>query len=524
MAQIKRSSKELDTSPGFVDLHRNGEPQIHKMSSNTLSVSITQFALAVSLVVAVISVYEAGRGLVKKSHGTRSRKIPGVKELVEDDDDDSSEDNMSTDESVTHELVLGPDCRPTSGLKREGLVVRDTRMSDTEINLHLSILLDHLKERTKHHLGYPYNLSFRGDNLVPFLSYSINNLGDPFVASNYGVHSRDFEIAVLDFFANIYRISRDEFWGYVTCSGTEGNLLGILYGREKFLPKRDAVLYFSKDTHYSIPKSAKMYQMEYEVVDSDPTGEMMYTDLEKKISKHLDRPIIVNVNAGTTVKGASDTVDEVIAVLEKLKIPRSRYYIHVDGALSGVILPFVSTRCENKRISFEKSIDSVSVSGHKMLGTPMPSGIVITRKEHSERFSSNVEYLNSNDTTIMGSRNGQACIAMWVALQRKGIDGLRADVVQCIDNAKYLKELLDGSGIKAWLNEFSTTVTFERPPEEVVQRWQLACKKDIAHVVVMPSVHKKKLRQFHLDFIESRGTANDMTVDPSDTTAYTGGG
>lgn len=160
-----------------------------------------------------------------------------------------------------------------------------------------------------------------------------------------------------------------------------------------------------------------------------------------------------------------------------------------------------------------------------LLGTPMPSGIVITRLEHSKRWASDVEYLNSTDTTIMGSRNGQAAIAMWVALQRKGIDGLRTDVVQCIDNAKYLKELLDQSGIKCWLNEFSTTVTFERPPEDVVQKWQLACKGDIAHAVVMPSVHKKKLRAFHNDFVEARkrGT-EELPKDPRDTTLFTGGG
>jgi hypothetical protein len=30
-----------------------------------------------------------------------------------------------------------------------------------------------------------------------------------------------------------------------------------------------------------------------------------------------------------------------------------------------------------------------------------------------QRFSRDVEYLNSADTTIMGSRNGQASLAMW---------------------------------------------------------------------------------------------------------------
>jgi histidine decarboxylase len=438
------------------------------MASSSSSIQLTparllNATLSIAAVLVLLASYETAKTVIKrklrKSHRRSSiSTAPKTVELREEeeelDDDSEEEEEMRSvaGESVSlsagdhhTKLRLGADGRPVSGLQRDRLIVRDGRMSDTEINMHLSTLLDHLKERTKHHLGYPYNLSFRSDNLVPFLQYSVNNLGDPFVASNYGVHSRDFEIAVLDFFANIYQIPRDQYWGYCTCSGTEGNLLGVLYGREKFMPKRDAVLYCSRDTHYSVPKAAAMYRMDLELIDSDETGEMIYADLEKKMLKHMDRPMLINVNVGTTVKGASDTVDEIIALLKKLNIPREKYYIHVDGALSGVILPFVSSRCENKRISFDKPIDSVSVSGHKMLGTPMPSGIVITRLEHSKRWASDVEYLNSTDTTIMGSRNGQAAIAMWVALQRKGIDGLRADVVQCLDNAKYLKELLDKS-------------------------------------------------------------------------------
>jgi len=492
-------------------------------------------ALTAAAVFALLASYEAARSVwrLRKKKSRSILKVVDIK-VVEDEDEDSEEEVGDDDRTLageasfaerSHKMIMGPDGKPASGLQRERLIVREGRMSDTEINMHLSTLLIHLKERTKHHLGYPYNLAFRSDNLVPFLQYSVNNLGDPFISSNYGVHSRDFEIAVLEFFANIYRISKSDYWGYCTCSGTEGNLLGILYGREKFLPKRDAVLYCSKDTHYSVPKAAAMYRIDLEFVETDKTGEMIYADLEVKLLKHPDRPIMINVNVGTTVKGASDTIDEVIAVLNKLKIPRERFYIHVDGALSGVILPFVSSRCESKRISFDKPIDSVSVSGHKMLGVPMPCGIVITRAEHSKRWASDVEYLNSVDTTIMGSRNGQAPIAMWVALQRHGISGIRANVEKCIDNAKYLKELLSSSGIPCWLNDFSTTVTFERPCEEIVQKWQLACKKNLAHAVVMPSVSKKKLRAFHADFVESRNQGiSSLTPDPTDTTLFTGGG
>ena len=51
------------------------------------------------------------------------------------------------------------------------------------------------------------NLDYQNDELARFMRYSINNLGDPFVTSNYGVHSRQFEVAVVDFFAKLWKAS-----------------------------------------------------------------------------------------------------------------------------------------------------------------------------------------------------------------------------------------------------------------------------------------------------------------------------
>lgn len=78
--------------------------------------------------------------------------------------------------------------------------------------------------------GYPYNLDFDYGALGQLQHFSINNLGDPFIESNYGVHSRQFEVGVLDWFARLWEIERDDYWGYITNCGTEGNLHGILVG------------------------------------------------------------------------------------------------------------------------------------------------------------------------------------------------------------------------------------------------------------------------------------------------------
>ena len=69
-------------------------------------------------------------------------------------------------------------------------------------------------------------------------------------------------------------------------------------------------------------------------------------------------------------------------------------------------------------------------------------------------LSNDVEYLNSRDATIMGSRNGHAPIYMWFTLTRKGYEGMRKDVERCLRNAHLLKVLLslsapDGGGASA---------------------------------------------------------------------------
>lgn len=348
-----------------------------------------------------------------------------------------------------------------------------------------------LKQRSSVHFGYPYNLMYNHEELYQFMKYSINNLGDPFVTSNYGVHSRQFECSVIDFFANLWNIDAGDYWGYVTTCGTEGNLHGILLARECH---PDGILYSSKETHYSIFKAAKYYRMDAKAIPTLPHGEIDYDVLAAEIEKNIDRPVIINVNIGTTVKGAVDNLDRILRILNNLNIPRERYHIHCDGALFAMMMPFVDFAPE---VSFKKPIDSIAVSGHKMLGCPMPCGITVARKEHVKKVEQRIDYLNSVDTTIMGSRNGQAALYLWYSLRKKGLSGIKRDVVHCIETAQYLRNKLTEKGFTARLNDLSSTVVLERPMDDaLIKRWQLACEEDIAHVVVMPNVTKDKIDTF----------------------------
>ncbi|XP_077240064.1 serine decarboxylase 1-like [Tasmannia lanceolata] len=356
-----------------------------------------------------------------------------------------------------------------------------------------------LIERTKHHLGYPYNLDFDYGALAQLQHFSINNLGDPFIESNYGVHSRQFEVGVLDWFARLWELEKNEYWGYITNCGTEGNLHGILVGRE-VLP--DGILYASRESHYSVFKAARMCRMECVKVETLVSGEIDCADFRTKLLQNKDKPAIINVNIGTTVKGAVDDLDLVIKTLEETGFKPDQFYIHVDGALFGLMMPFVKRA---PKVTFKKPIGSVSVSGHKFVGCPMPCGVQITRLEHINTLSRNVEYLASRDATIMGSRNGHAPIFLWYTLNRKGYKGFQKEVQKCLRNAHYLKERLRAKGIGAMLNELSSTVVFERPQdEEFIRRWQLACQGNIAHVVVMPNITIEKLDDFMNELVQNR--------------------
>ena len=138
------------------------------------------------------------------------------------------------------------------------------------------------------------------------------------------------------------------------------------------------------------------------------------------------------------------------------------------------------------------------------LGCPMPCGIALSRKEHVDKVEQHIEYLNSVDTTIMGSRNGQAALYLWYSLRKKGIPGIKRDVMHCIETAKYLRRKLSQAGIACRLNDLSSTVVLERPVDDgFIGRWQLACEEDIAHVVVMPNVTHSKIDLFVQELVES---------------------
>jgi histidine decarboxylase len=149
-----------------------------------------------------------------------------------------------------------------------------------------------------------------------------------------------------------------------------------------------------------------------------------------------------------------------------------------------MVLPFVDETPAAIRPSFRHGIDSISVSGHKMIGTPMPCGVLVAQRRHVDRVASAIAYLRSNDTTLIGSRTATPCSRSGRAAarpRRRRIPRRRSP-------------LLGGRRPAGWCPERRRRPGAAQPAvahggvpatgEPIVRAYQLTCRRSEAHAIV----------------------------------------
>ena len=354
-----------------------------------------------------------------------------------------------------------------------------------EIGKKLGRLLTDIHAATRQQVGYPVNQDFDYSALVPFLDYSINNVGDPFHPSNFWGNTHEIEREVIGIFAELMRLEPEDAWGYVTSGGTEGNMYGLYLARELH---PNAMFYFSEETHYSVLKNVRVLNARHIMIRRQENGEIDYDDLEAMIRVNRDVPAVVMVNIGTTMRGAVDDIGRIRDILREQAV--TNHYIHADAALSGMILPFVD---DPQPYGFDSGVDSISVSGHKLIGAPLPCGVVLTKRPYVERVGRAIEYVGVEDTTLSGSRNALAPLMIWYAFARHGHEGFRSIVARMLETAEYAVGQFNERGIPAWRHRNSVTVVFPRPSGDVFRKWQMAPEGEIAHIITMPHVSRRMI-------------------------------
>lgn len=359
----------------------------------------------------------------------------------------------------------------------------------------LKDLMERLTADSALMLGYPVSKDFDYSELAQFLNFPINNLGDPFVASTYTIGTREMEREVLEFFAELFRAPANNWWGYVTNGGSEGNLYGLYLARE-IHPK--GMVYFSQATHYSVQKNLHLLNMPNIVIRTQPGGEIDYDDLRDTIKMNRHMPVIIFANIGTTMTEARDDVSKIKRILQELAI--QHYYIHADGALSGSYSAFIEPR---PAFDFADGADSIAISGHKFIGSPIPCGVVVVKKSNRDRIARSVSYTGSMDTTITGSRNGHTPLFLWYMIKKLGLEGFKKRALHSLSVAAYAEMRLKEIGINAWRNPDAITVNLPEPAVQVRIKWQLALEDGWCHIICMPNVTQDQIDQLVMEIAEA---------------------
>ncbi len=362
--------------------------------------------------------------------------------------------------------------------------------ADQENRLH--DLHEQLIERSAHYIGFPNSRIFDFKILADFLKFNINNIGDPW-HPNSGINTCDFEREVLEFFAGIFHLDLNQGWGYITNGGTESNMYAIVRGRDAY---PDAQLIFSEESHYSLTKIAHLLRMPHSVVPCHADGKLNLEAFASQIKDLNGKPCVINLSVGTTFHGAIESPAEVLNILDRQGC--KEYYLHVDAALYGPMLPFIEGA---PSFDFQLPIHSLSFSGHKFLGTPIPCGLVLCDRKQDPRFGSSAEYVGSVDTTLSGSRDGVSALILWTLITRLKGNGMAELAQQSLQLAEDAVLWLRDAGIECIHHPFGNIVVFPRPSVDLARKWQLATRGDLAHIVTLPGVTEAMLKTFITELI-----------------------
>ncbi|MFF0492097.1 histidine decarboxylase [Nocardia sp. NPDC004068] len=364
------------------------------------------------------------------------------------------------------ELVIGDDPATTaSGSPRDVALLQD-------IAARMLLERDHM-------LGFPVNLDFDYRDFALFLGIHANNAGSPYDEGLYHLHTKPFERAVVTFFARLAGLP--EAFGYLTSGGTESNLFGCLVAREHF---PDAVLYHSESAHSSIRKIGRILRMDACPVPVRADGVMDPDRLAETYRRRgPERAALVVATVGTTTGGA---YDDLVALRHALaEAGADRVHVHSDAAFGGLLAALAPTP---RPWAFESGADSVAISGHKMIGGPIPCGIVLARDEDAARLRSGGAEVGTDDDTVTGSRNALSTVLLWYELRRLGVSGLRRRVRRCLAVADYAERRLREEGMRPERPAGGNTVLFDAPEKDVCRRWNLIPLDDRVHLITMPHV------------------------------------
>jgi histidine decarboxylase len=249
-------------------------------------------------------------------------------------------------------------------------------------------------------------------------------------------------------FASRLHIVENKISDYFTKSRTEGNICGLTSGRKLFT---NGVIYYSRESHYSIPKAVRLLDAKGVVIHSKQNGEMDYSHLAEMVGKFHKYPVIINANIGTTMKGATDKFERIVSILNDLNI--QDYYVHCDAALFTALSYFGADSANFNSLSLSRDRSFVSPFAH--------------------------------------------------SIGHNSLANLRRIVDKCAVLTQKAVDVLKEINWPCWINLNSNVIVIERPCNLIVKKWRLASEGNESTFHITAEITEDTIRAFTSDLVDS---------------------
>lgn len=204
-----------------------------------------------------------------------------------------------------------------------------------------------------------------------------------------------------------FLIGYDDGFGTFVPGGSNANLIAMLCARERACPNskteglfnsQPLVGFVSEESHYSFMKAGLQSGIglnNIRMIPCDDHGKMNLKKLVSAIKSSIEngeRPFFVGANAGTTVRGVFDPIEEIALICKQYNL-----WFHIDGSWGGSAL--LSKKYRSLLKGSECS-DSFTWCAHKMMGIPlMCTSIVLKDKTLLKQINSvpGTDYLFHGD-------------------------------------------------------------------------------------------------------------------------------
>ncbi|PCJ19058.1 MAG: pyridoxal-dependent decarboxylase [Candidatus Cloacimonadota bacterium] len=271
--------------------------------------------------------------------------------------------------------------------------------------------------------------------------------------------------------------------GQMTTGSSNANMLAMMCARNLFLEgvkasglygQKKLKAFVNEDAHYSLDKAMNILGLGLDnliKIPSDKDGRMDIALLEKSIQETIENGDIVffvTATSGTTVRGAFDSIKQILNLRDKYN-----FWLHVDGAWGGPA--FLSKSLRLKFLDHLEDTDSFTFDFHKMPGIALICNMLLINKRRgifkSTCSAGTTNYIFHGGTKEVLPKNlgefslqcGRRIDSLKLFLDWKffGAKGISDKIENYLELAKYAEKIiLDSSNLELVVKRESFNLCF----------------------------------------------------------------